>query len=421
MTEEKKPSSSSTADSAKNVALNTDKISPANKAASVNSSKTLNAKSTSTAKTTKTPMSKLAIIAFIFALIAIAGTVIHYFWLQQQTVVTQQNNSEAQQRVVAQMRAGVKTTLQQQAKVNQQKMNEIVQRLQTESNARIEHLSATINQLTQKQPSDWLVQEAEYLIRVAARTMWLSQDTTAAVGLLTDANSRLNELNDPKYLSVRQVIYQDIEALKLMPKLATDDVIMSLMALTQQVNTLPLAMVNIPDSSETEASLALTNDTADWQENLSKTWHKFLNEFITVRRRSGSVEPLMSPQHQQNLKQNLALKIQLAIWAASEKKQAVYSQSLADIQQWQSQYFDMEAPINQAFNQQIENLKAKVITFDYPSTLASLDALHSALKNNTKIEVAPTVEKTQTDLQTSPQALPEKEMVDDNKNTGDII
>jgi len=327
--------------------------------------------------------SKLGAIALLFSLIAIGGTVGHYFWqqqqLNQQLNQQQQSNLQAQNILSDKILTKVNQTLSQQAKANQQKITNIVKIIQAKNQAQVEQLLATVNRLEQKQPSDWLIHEAEYLIRVAARTMWLERDTHAAIGLLSDANSRLQELNDPKYLPVRKVIFQDIESLKLMPTLATDDVVLALMALTQQVNSLPLAMVHIPQDNSAEQSLALSNDTADWQENLNKSWQNFKNTFFQIRYKKGSVEPLMSPQHQQHLKQNLALKIQLALWAATEQKQAIYLAVLNDIQQWLNDYFDMNDVVNQAFIQRINTLKEQQISFDYPSSLASLQALRTLL------------------------------------------
>ena len=83
-----------------------------------------------------------------------------------------------------------------------------------------------------------------------------------------------------------------------------------------------LADVDLAEAlDQTKEDLALSDNIGDWQENLAKTWHKFLNDFITVRRRTGMVEPLMAPDQQQHLKQNLSLKIQLVQWAASEQKE----------------------------------------------------------------------------------------------------
>jgi len=144
-----------------------------------------------------------------------------------------------------------------------------------------------------------------------------------------------------------------------------------------------LAGVNLAEAlDQTKEDLALSDNIGDWQDNLAKTWQKFINDFITVRRRTGMVEPLMAPEQQQHLKQNLSLKIQLVQWAASEQKEEIYQQTLLDIQQWLNEFFDMNLPVNKRFYQSIEKLKQQTIHYDYPSDLRSLAAIKRLLQES---------------------------------------
>lgn len=341
----------------------------------------------------KVPSSKLTLLALFIAASAIATSAVHYSWQQEQnSALSQALNKQRQQEITAsqvtiqkslsaKFSQQLKQQLAQQQESFNQQLKQVAQQAHQESEGGVKQLSKQVSLLeqhiTQRQPSDWLIHEAEYLIRVAARTMWLERDTKAAIGLLKEADSRLNELEQPKFLPIRALINQDIAALALMPTLENQQAILSLMALNTQTSQLPLAGVNLSaavDSSMQE-SVELSSDINDWQSNLKKTWQKFLNDFITVRRRTGMVEPLMAPEQQQHLKQNLSLKIQLAQWAASEYKTDIYQQTLVDIQTWMNEFFDMEADINQKFYQAIAQAKQHTIHYDYPSTLTSLTAI----------------------------------------------
>ena len=211
--------------------------------------------------------------------------------------------------------------------------------------------------------------EAEYLIRVAGRTIWLEKDTSAAISLLTDANQRLKELKDPKFLHVRKVIHQDIERLKLLPILNVEEIVLTLMALSEQIDKLPLALAYLPESNDEEDVLVVLN----------KSWQRFLADFITIRRRSASVEPLLTPVQKQNLMTNLKLKLGQAQWAASNGKESVYQQSLLETQTWLKTYFDMDSATNQQFSQSILNLTSERIFIEYPKELASLSAILSQI------------------------------------------
>jgi uroporphyrin-3 C-methyltransferase len=263
----------------------------------------------------------------------------------------------------------------------------MAEKIENTSQAKIAELDENVKhleqQIKQRQPSDWLLHEAEYLIRISARTLWLEHDTGAAIGLLKDADARLSELNDPTFLPVRETIHQDINALEVMPSLETDEVVLTLMALNKQVTQLPLSIIDLDAKKEQGPDLSLSDDINDWQTNLAKTWQKFLNDFIRVRQRSGSIEPLMSPEQQENLAQNLSLKIQLAIWAASERNGVIYQKALVDIQQWLNEFFDMKTNINQQFDKTLASLQEKQVNYNYPSELVSLSAIKLALINQT--------------------------------------
>ncbi|MGB1262319.1 MAG: uroporphyrinogen-III C-methyltransferase [Cognaticolwellia sp.] len=339
-------------------------------------------------------LSKTAVLALLIALLAIAASAGHYYWSEQQkTQFTQQINQQLNHQLNNKLQQHQKQIaadfLQQQAKNNEQ-MSAIETNIQQDSEQKVEQLQQQFAQLSQQieslsldQPSDWLLHEAEYLIRVAARSLWLEKNTSAAMGLLTDADRRIQELNDPQFLSLRQVIQQDIAALQLLPTLKTDEVILKLMALDPQIKQLPIAMVNIPASDDSAADLELTENVSDWRENLAKTWRKFIADFITVSRRTGNVEPLMSPQFQQNLRENLSLKLQTAIWAASQAHSEIYVQSLTDIQRWLKEYFDMSAISNENFSAAILALSQETISASYPNKLSSLSAIRDLLSDNT--------------------------------------
>lgn len=354
-----------------------------------NSSTTANIKApkrtpTRTAATKK--RSKTAVLAFVFSITALAGLGAGYYWqnIQLQALANELVQENHQQLIDSEQKIQ-DLLLQQQSAFKQQ-----IELLLTEQSNSFENqlvtLDTAVDKLQQKEPSDWLVHEAEYLIRVASRTIWLEQDTLAAINLLIDADTRLKELNDPKYLPVRQVLRQDIETLKLLPQPTTEEVVLTLLALEQQVRDLPIAMAHIPNSAEPEENFELTDKTEDWQSNLQKTWQKFLADFITVKRRTANVEALLTPQQQQHLRQNLVLKIQLAIWAASQQNNALYTKTLADIQQWLNEYFDTDETKVQNFTQSVQLLKSEIISVNLPQQLEALTAIRTLIKAENQIE-----------------------------------
>ena len=149
------------------------------------------------------------------------------------------------------------------------------------------------------------------------------------------------------------------------------------MTLNRQVADLPLAYVDreIP----TQESRELSEDVADWKDNLKKSWDQFVDDYFTLRPINAEVKPLLTPQYQQHLRQNLSLKLQQTQWAVTQQNEVLYRENLVDIAQWLKEYFDETAQININFATEIETLKATNIQFVFDQKLTSIDAIKQLL------------------------------------------
>jgi uroporphyrin-3 C-methyltransferase len=261
------------------------------------------------------------------------------------------------------------------------------------------------------QSKDWYAQEAAYLIRVAVRSLWLEQDARTAIALLKDADAKLNDLKKPEYLPVRQAIRADIATLSAIPLPQTDEVLLSLMTLNRQVTDLPLAYVDreIP----TQESRELSEDVADWKENLKKSWDQFVDDYFTLRPINAEVKPLLTPQYQQHLRQNLSLKLQQTQWAVTQQNEVLYRENLVDIAQWLKEYFDETAQININFATEIETLKTTNIQFVFDQQLTSIDAIKQLLLPKALPVLEP--EKSEQELQEETPLIEEETVITEDK------
>ncbi|WDE05488.1 uroporphyrinogen-III C-methyltransferase [Thalassomonas viridans] len=345
-------------------------------------------------ETLKIPVSKTGVLALVLALLACTSSAGWYYWHNQQQAQQQQ---QTQQTLTQQLETRLNAAEQQlndllQAREKQltERFNRQIKQLQSRNEQQVSQLNQNIKGLQQEQPGNWLFNEVEYLIRMASRTLWLEQDKDTAISLLTDAEQRLSQTKNPELLPVRRLIFQDIETLKLLPQQQSAEVVLSLMGLGKQLDSLVLARPYRAENQAQEENLSLTSDPADWRENLSKVWQKFrANYIITSRPRTQGDDPLLSPEHQQNLRQNLALKLQLAIWAASQGESALYRQALDDIRLWLTQYYETDNKTNQAFIAAVEELKPATLTVNYPEKLVSLAAIRKVIEQAGSNKAAP--------------------------------
>ncbi|TRX55177.1 uroporphyrinogen-III C-methyltransferase [Thalassomonas sp. M1454] len=342
-------------------------------------SKVASTKSTTPNLIGKQKLSKTAVFAVLLALTAGAGVGGHYWWQQQVDAENAQLVDSKIQANIEQLDRHLQKQISSLQAQSKQQATEMIREVEKRSGSRIAELEQEIELILERQPNNWQVTEAEYLVRMAGRVLWLEKDTKTAISLMQDADQRLADLKDPRLLEVRQLLRNDIEELKLLPSLKTDEVIMTFMGLAQQIKKLPLLSVQLPEETELQESTALSTDINDWQANLAKSWEKFKAEFITIRRRSGDVEPLMEPEFEQNLYHNLDLKIQQVQWAASKRDSKLYVASITNIQQWLSMYFDMTASQTQQFNARLVELKSMPVNVDYPQSLSSQQALRAIM------------------------------------------
>ncbi|WDD99012.1 uroporphyrinogen-III C-methyltransferase [Thalassomonas actiniarum] len=396
MTEQKQPEdtvqeNASAADKA-GVSPATDKKPPGS--AHKNNQASIKAKMKKDENNKTAQVSKTGVLALMLALLACAGSAGLYYWQSQQQPLQQaQTQKTLSQQLEAKLKSG-EQQLSQLLQAREQQLTEHFNRqinaLKSQSEQNLAQLNQTLKGLQQEQPGNWLFNEAEYLIRMASRTLWLEQNTDTAISLLTDADKRLSQMNNPALLPVRQLIFQDIETLKLLPRQQSAQVILTLMGLDKQLGSLVMARPYRQQNQEQAQDLTLTSDPADWRENLAKVWQKFrANYIITSRPRTKGDDPLLSPQHQQNLQENLALKLQLAIWSASKGESTIYRQTLDDIQQWLNQYYESENKTNQGFIAAIEKLKPATLTVNYPDKLVSLAAIRKVIAQNNSNTAVP--------------------------------
>ncbi|EKP0261067.1 uroporphyrinogen-III C-methyltransferase [Aeromonas sobria] len=232
--------------------------------------------------------------------------------------------------------------------------------------------------LNDKRPNDWMLAESEYLVRMAGRKLWLEHDLISAITLLGNADERIRALNDPSLMPIRKALAEDIAKLKGMPRIDREGLTLKLAALEDQIELLPLSTVSMPEA-KLEADQAVTANPDEWESNLKKNWVKFTENFVTIRRRDGAVEALLSPQQEIFLRENLKTKLLQAQISVYREQQTLYEDSLDKAQRWLTQYFDTENSATRYMQGEIDKLKGEQIQIDYPEQFKTQAMLEQVL------------------------------------------
>jgi len=253
-------------------------------------------------------------------------------------------------------------------------LDQTQQRLQGE----MQGLQNRVLDLNDKRPNDWMLAESEYLVRMAGRKLWLEHDLISAITLLGNADERIRALNDPSLMPIRKALAEDIAKLKGMPRIDREGLTLKLAALEDQIELLPLSTVSMPEA-KLEADQAVTANPDEWESNLKKNWVKFTENFVTIRRRDGSVEALLSPQQEIFLRENLKTKLLQAQISVYREQQTLYEDSLDKAQRWLTQYFDTENSATRYMQGEIDKLKGEQIQIDYPEQFKTQAMLEQVL------------------------------------------
>ena len=239
-------------------------------------------------------------------------------------------------------------------------------------------------QANAQQPTDWLFSEADFLLNNALRKLVLDNDVDTAVSLLKLADETLAKVNNSQSAAIRSAINQDLKQLLSVTGVDQNAVMQKLSQLANTIDELPVLDVNFGDDQN---ATKLSDSLSDWAENAEKSATSFLNHFIRISPKHGADrKELLAPNQDIYLRENIRLRLQLAIMAVPRQQNELYKQSLEAVASWIRSYFDTNAEVTQSFLKSVDELSEVSIYVDVPSQLQSLSMLDKYL-NRTPLDV----------------------------------
>ena len=356
-------------------------------------------------KKTGTALSLLAI------LIALGVGGAGYYFGQQQIAEIQQKLTalESQSGVAVSAsvsdNSGQVTQLEQGLKTAQDKVEQLEQ-LVADKTGEIAALQSQVKQVSQlagaQQPSDWLFSEADFLLNNALRKLVLDNDVDTAVSLLKLADETLVKVNNSQANVIRTAINQDLKQLLSLSSVDQNAVMQKLSQLANTVDELQVLNVNFDEAQEKSGKLS--DDIADWQQNVEKSATSFLNHFIRISpKQTADKKELLAPNQDIYLRENIRLRLQLAIMAVPRQQDELYKQSLDAVASWVRSYFDTNAEVTQNFLKSVDELADSSIYVDVPEQLQSLTLLDNYL-NRAPLDVQKVEIEADKAIETMPKA-----------------
>ncbi|MGI2260301.1 uroporphyrinogen-III C-methyltransferase [Shewanella sp. GXUN23E] len=241
-----------------------------------------------------------------------------------------------------------------------------------------QQLNERLANLADKTPSHWQAAEANYLVTMAGRKLWLEKDPMTAAGLLEAADQRIAAMQDPALLPLRKALAKDIAAVKAIRQVDIAGTVFTLDEIINNLDKLPLNRAEMTASQAATDNSQLSDSLADWKSNLAKTWQALLDDFIVIRPRTTDKAPLLSPDQQWYLAENIRgklLQAQLALYRGNEIN---YRTAISMARTWIFQYYDLASPEVESTLKALEameTLKLSTISMNHFESSALLKQL----------------------------------------------
>ncbi len=335
------------------------------------------------------PLWALALLLLV-TLVSAALAYLGWQWQQQQSqqaqAMQQQVQQQSQQLAMAQQQLAVlKQTGEASGAQWQQGLQGVEQRIEQHSR-RLRSLSTTTR-------DDWLLAEAEYLLRLANQRLQMERAPQGALALLQSADQILLELDDAELFAVRDKLQRDITALKLAPSVDRSGLYLSLAALADEITALPEVPV-----IETDAKLSNANDAPviDNTENLGvgqKIKANFfsamsqLRDQVRIRHHDQPLEPLLPPDGARYLRQNMRFHLEQAQLAMLREETPIYQHSLRQAVGLLRQYFSTQERA-QRIADELKQLQAQTVEAQLPAISGSLVALQEFIQRLHALDAA---------------------------------
>lgn len=222
-----------------------------------------------------------------------------------------------------------------------QRLRGLEDRIEDQRNAvatqqrQIDHNARELLNAGNRNRTDWLLAESEYLLRVGNQRLLIEKDIRGALAALQSADEVLLETDDIGVYPVREQLAREILALRNLRDVDRTGLYLQLEALREQVTRLTEGAV----IGSQEPAKAMNTSGADQpgadqstvQSALQRGWQQFrdsLQEVIVIRRMDATVEPLMSPDQSAWARLNLQLMLEQAELAVLRGHGELYQQTL---------------------------------------------------------------------------------------------
>lgn len=240
---------------------------------------------------------------------------------------------------------------------------------QAEEIAAIRRSFEITQKLINRDQRGWVLAEVEYLMRLANVRLRLMHDIKGAIAALTIADERLGDLADPAMLEVREVLANEITALKSLNTPDVEGAGLQLLGMSNRLHLLPAAKPPVQNILLEENG---AGEQAEEESFLSRTWSSLLR-LVGVRRSDAPVTTAALQAELYYVEQKLRLELEYARQAALRLDKEALDRHLAAARSLIEEHYDRD-------NQQVITLRAELTALQEAELIPALPDITGSLR-----------------------------------------
>lgn len=245
----------------------------------------------------------------------------------------------------------------------------------------IDHNARELLEAGNRTRTDWLLAEAEYLLRIANQRLLIEKDIRGALSALESADEVLRESDDIGVYPVRQQLAREILSLRGIQGVDRTGLYLKLEAAIASIHDLTDQAL-IHDQAPGFRMTEDPNAPTDGSNLFVRGWNRFLDtlkQVVVVRRLDEPVKPLLSPDQSAWARLNLQLMLEEAEMAVLRGNQPLYERALNKAITTVNDWYDATNPAIQGLADTLTELADRNVDPTLPDISQSLGLLKERL------------------------------------------
>lgn len=213
--------------------------------------------------------------------------------------------------------------------------------------------------------------EVEQVLLAGNQQLQLAGNVKAALIALESADSRLRRADGAQFAGLRRTIARDIERLKSAPFVDVVGISARLDNMAHEAGNLPLAMYERP----AQPPAATPKPEGGMLAQLAREAWQDVRELIRIQRVDSQEVPLVSPNQQFFLRENLRMRLLSARIALLAHDEKAFRADIRSARDWLQRYFDPNDRQVAAASEALKQLSDTEMNIDMLDISASLEAV----------------------------------------------